>query len=49
MGLVWIGCGVIALVRLNAGWKIVPGIFFIGVGLYFLRGAAATIVRRGGG
>jgi hypothetical protein len=46
LGVVWIACGIVALVRLTAGWKVVPGIFFIGVGLFFLRGAAATIVRR---
>jgi hypothetical protein len=45
---VWIGCGVVALVRLTATWKLVPGIVFIGIGLLFLRGAAATVVRREG-
>jgi hypothetical protein len=43
----WIGCGIVALVSLKAGWKLVPGIVFIGVGLLFFRGAAATVARRG--
>jgi len=42
----WIGAGVVALVSLTASWKLVPGIVFIGIGLLFLRGAAATVVRR---
>jgi hypothetical protein len=46
VALVWITCGVVALVVLHASWKLVPGIVFIGVGLLFLRGAAATVVRR---
>jgi hypothetical protein len=46
VALVWIACGVAALVTLHASWKLVPGIVFIGVGLLFLRGAAATVVRR---
>jgi hypothetical protein len=43
---VWIACGVVALVGLHASWKLVPGIVFIGIGLLFLRGAAATVARR---
>jgi hypothetical protein len=46
VGLLWIGCGVVALVRLSASWKLIPGIVFIGVGVYFLRGAATSVVRR---
>ena len=42
----WIVCGIVALVALHASWKLVPGLVFIGVGLFFLRGAAATVVRR---
>ncbi|HET7487095.1 MAG TPA: hypothetical protein VFJ85_04145 [Acidimicrobiales bacterium] len=42
----WIAAGVIALVRLDASWKLIPGVVFIGIGLLFLRGAAATVVRR---
>lgn len=46
VGVLWIACGVVDLFWLKASWKLVPAIFFIGVGLYFLRGAAATVVRR---
>jgi hypothetical protein len=42
----WIGCGVIALVALSAGWKLIPAIVFIGVGLFFLRGALTAAARR---
>jgi len=44
---VWIACGVYAIVALDASWKLIPGIFFIGVGILFLRGAAVTLLRRG--
>lgn len=47
VGLVWIACGVYAIVALDASWKFIPGIFFIGVGILFLRGAAVTVIRRG--
>ena len=47
LGLVWIACGVYAIVALSASWKVIPGIFFIGVGILFLRGAAVTFIRRG--
>ncbi|MBV8983956.1 MAG: hypothetical protein JOZ68_09525 [Acidimicrobiia bacterium] len=46
LALVWIACGVYAIAALSASWKFVPGIFFIGVGILFLRGAAQTVVRR---
>lgn len=46
VAIVWIGCGIYAFVGLTASWRLVPAIFFIGVGLFFLRGAAATLLRR---
>jgi hypothetical protein len=46
LAVMWIGAGVVALTRLHAGWKLIPGIVFIGIGLLFLRGAATTVVRR---
>lgn len=45
VALVWIGCGIGALVILHSSWKIVVGIAFIGVGLFYLRGAAMTVLR----
>ena len=46
IGLVWIACGIIALVKLSAGWKIIPGVVFIGIGVFFLRGALVALARR---
>jgi len=46
VAIAWIASGIVALVRLKASWKIIPGIVFIGVGILFLRGAAATVLRR---
>jgi hypothetical protein len=46
VAIMWIGVGVIAITSLNASWRLVPGIVCIGVGLLFLRGAGATVLRR---
>jgi hypothetical protein len=46
VGLAWIICGIVALVALSASWKLVPGILFIGIGLFWLRGAVTTVARR---
>ncbi|MBV8236511.1 MAG: hypothetical protein JO075_12485 [Acidimicrobiia bacterium] len=46
VGLVWIACGVYAIAALSASWKLIPGIFFIGVGILFLRGTAMTFIRQ---
>jgi len=46
VGVMWIAAGVIELFALNAGWRFVPAIVFVGIGLFFLRGAAVTVVRR---
>jgi hypothetical protein len=46
VGVLWIGAGFVALLGLQASWKLVPGIVFIGVGLFYVRGAATTAVRR---
>ncbi len=42
---VWIVCGVVALVSLKANWKFIPGLVFIGIGLFYLRGAFGTVAR----
>jgi len=44
-GIAWIVCGVVALTTLTATWKFIPAIFFIGVGLLWMRGAAVTLAR----
>jgi hypothetical protein len=46
LALIWIACGVVALVKLHAAWRLVPVIVFIGIGLYFLRGAVTSANRR---
>jgi hypothetical protein len=45
IGVVWVGCGVLALTTLTASWKFIPAIFFIGIGFLWLRGAALTFSR----
>lgn len=46
VGLMWVAAGVIALFLMTANWRFVPAVAFAGVGLYFVRGASATILRR---
>jgi len=46
VGVMWIAAGVIELFVLDASWRFVPAIVFVGIGLFFLRGAAVTVVRR---
>ena len=46
VGVMWIACGVIALVGMSASWKLIPGIVFIGIGGLFLRGAATAASQR---
>jgi len=41
----WIVCGIAAFFLFSASWRIVVGVVFIGIGLYWLRGALATITR----
>lgn len=48
LGAAWVACAVVALVGLHTGWRLVPTIGFAGIGLYFLRGAAVTLIRREG-
>ena len=45
VGLAWIVCGIAAFFIFAATWRIVVGVVFIGVGLYWLRGAFATVTR----
>ena len=45
VGLAWIICGIAAFFVFKESWRIVVGVVFIGVGLYWLRGAFATITR----
>jgi hypothetical protein len=45
VALAWIVCGIAAFFIFSAAWRIVVGVVFIGIGLYWLRGAMATIAR----
>jgi hypothetical protein len=45
VGVAWVAAGIYALFALTASWKLIPAIVFIGVGLFFIRGAASTYVR----
>jgi hypothetical protein len=46
VGVTWIVCGVVAFLALTASWKIVVSIVFIGIGLFWLRGAVTAVARR---
>ena len=45
VALAWIACGIAAFFLFSASWRIVVGAVFIGIGLYWLRGALATVAR----
>jgi hypothetical protein len=46
VGVMWVVVGIVALFGLHAGWRFVPAIVFVGIGLYFVRSSSATILRR---
>jgi hypothetical protein len=46
VALMWLAVGIVILVGVSATWHLIPGIVAIGIGLFFLRGAAASLVRR---
>jgi hypothetical protein len=48
VGVMWIVAGVVVFALLTATWKLVPGVVFIGIGLFYIRGAILTMARRGG-
>ncbi|HVN52396.1 MAG TPA: hypothetical protein VMT43_13250 [Acidimicrobiales bacterium] len=45
VAIAWIACGIAAFFLFSASWRIVVGVVFIGIGLYWLRGALATLAR----
>jgi hypothetical protein len=45
VGLAWIICGVVALLIFKPSWRYAVGVVFIGIGLFWVRGAMATISR----
>jgi hypothetical protein len=46
LGVLWIAVGVVVMVAASFSWRFILGIVAIGIGLFFLRGAGATVVRR---
>ncbi|MFC0080754.1 hypothetical protein ACFFRE_01100 [Aciditerrimonas ferrireducens] len=46
VALAWLAVGVVSFVALHASWRLVPGVFALGVGLLYLRGAAGAYLRR---
>jgi hypothetical protein len=46
VGVVWIACGFVALIGMSAGWRLIPAIFFVGMGLLYLRGGLVALARR---
>jgi hypothetical protein len=45
VGFAWIICGVVALFVIKQAWRIAIGVVFIGIGLFWMRGAMATYAR----
>lgn len=45
VAVMWIAVGVIAFFSLHSGWRLIPAIVAVGIGVLFLRGAGATIIR----
>jgi hypothetical protein len=46
VGVLWVVVGIVALFGLHAGWRFVPAVVFVGIGLYFVRSSSATVLRR---
>jgi hypothetical protein len=46
VGVMWIAVGIIVMVAAKFGWRFIPGVAFIGVGLFFVRGGGARVLRR---
>jgi hypothetical protein len=41
----WIAVGIVLFLTLKTGWRLIPSIVAVGIGLMFLRGAGATVLR----
>jgi hypothetical protein len=46
LGVLWFGAGIVALIALHVAWRLVPGIVFIGIGSFYLRGGIVAANRR---
>lgn len=48
IAILWFAAAVVAFFGIHRGWHLIPVVFFAGVGLFYLRGAAGSYLRRGG-
>jgi hypothetical protein len=46
VAVMWMAVAVVLFLSLSTSWKLVPVIIAFGIGLLFLRGAGATVLRR---
>jgi Flp pilus assembly protein TadB len=46
VAVMWMAVAVVLFLTLNSSWKLVPVIVAFGIGVLFLRGAGATVLRR---
>ena len=46
VAVLWVAVGIVIMVAATFSWRFVVGIVAIGIGLFFLRGAGATVLRR---
>jgi len=46
IAILWFAAAVVALLGIHRGWRLIPVVCFAGVGLFYLRGAAASYLRR---
>lgn len=46
VAVMWLAVGVVMFLTLSTGWRLIPSIVAVGIGLMFLRGAGATVARR---
>jgi len=42
----WIGVGLFIGLGMSWSWRLVPAILAAGIGVFFLRGAGSTVIRR---
>jgi len=48
IALLWFAAAVVAFFGIHRGWRLIPVVAFAGVGLFYLRGAAGSYLRRPG-
>jgi hypothetical protein len=45
VAVMWIAVGIVLFLTLKTGWRLIPSIVAVGIGLMFGRGAGATVLR----